>query len=1060
MNFTINPKPIIRREMLTAKRKVDTATSLFDLDVSVGEKVFINDRNVDYELIRDARGQYLDLQSETLADDSQNYVSITGASLGGDFSPIPVGTEIEFWVRLDEITTASNVPYMVRFGGSYRVGFMMSSGFIRFRPNWISVGGGVSTLADNGDGLVRVTTASAHGRNSGDTVYLTGVTGGSTITNLYYEVTVINSTTLDLQGSAFTGTPTGGTINQYIKFIVYDEDGIIQDTEDLATDVWYRVVLTTQNTTITLDGTGLHIGPYYRAARIHIRDFRITTPSDTIYWDFSTGLLTSTEYATTKTLVTDPDAVAGKVQFVDDELLGNDLDYIEQTSPYLLYRIKPQGGFVTPENFGASKQYNTANINDSVDATVAIQACIDSPYNVLIDGYYYVKDTLKVPLPKTIELIGSSDGTELAGRDETLGCLYQGSVPTDMFHIFSGAVHISGGLLDFRNCRYDTANAHLAAYYVPPVAIRYCFWANLIQNGSVTTTMIGEETETRKYNCGHIGVFFDNSRVHSGDPQTDTSGYGEMHYVYFKIECRFMYDIVDARLGEPYQDYTDIIAHASMGGFKVTTATLDEATTPDTWYISTTSSSYTVANDAWRILTLKWGTHSHFTIKVTSGGSSLVTLINQAIVDAGYSTDTSLASTTPAFKAETRVGGGTNQAFTIRSNQSTFKLTCCRPCLPTVFNYDLRDIGCKMGGVWETADNSNIDIFVQTGAVLSKAGTTIDGSEPSEWDYPKVTLSGENNSFDIYSIDLGKGNTTSPIYKTNIKAWKDIGETNEPIGESITSLNFGQAVTNRTHANVKGIIRNHRNFSHTRYHVGSGRDGFIGMLDNALLLANERYAVTTTIYDNTGFNLDTVGTASGEAGATATPSHATIANSASLFDTGGSLYQITYDSAFDEELDFIEVVIGSFGGSAELMSLFLEIYSTNRPRRIQVILTGSGGAALREFDLIGSSNNWLSFDGFNQNNTTSVILRLIGVKDKTAVVQLSQFAGKDKLSRHGLNPFLSIAGGTRIYNTTEFEGLKIKDGGSTYRTIVPQDATAITDYASLRAALIDAGIIY
>ena len=988
MSLPTNVNRIVERALLPTLKKVATASELFSLDdVVVGDKVFVNDRNVDFELISNERGQYIDIEATNTS--YTNRLIITGATLtASGFNVLPQNTVIEVWAR---IATGSDLPVAaqdIRLNNAYYFGFYESSGSFR--------------------AAVHAATSAAH---------------------------------LELNS-------------------VEDEDGVIQDPDDLEKGVWYKLTVTVIHASgITISsGNNLLVGCMGQAAETsnrHYHSLRITKPdTSTILWDFEAGSLEASVASTAFTVV-------GTVPFEDNELLGNDLDLIEQASPYLLYRIKPIGGYVTPENFGAVKQYNNANIDAGVDATEAIQACIDSPYNVLIDGYYYTADTLKVATPKLIQLLGSSDGTQVNGRDETLGCLYQGTTPADMFHIFSGGVNINGGLIDFRNCIYDTDDANLAAYYVQPRAFRYCFWANLIQGGSITTTIIGDEDRTKVYNGGHVCVGFDNSRVFDGDPETDTNGYGEMHYVDFKIEGRFLHSIIEARLGEPYQDYTDIIGHSSMGGFKVTTATLDEATDPDTWYISTTTSDYAVINNAWRILTLKWGTSSHFTIKVTSNGTAgnLVDKINQAIVDAGYSTDTSLASTTPAFKAESRVGGGTNQAFTIRSNQSTFKLTCCRPCLPTVFNYDLRDIGCKMTGWFETADNATMKLFSQTAEVLGEATEVIDGSTPNEYSLPKLKLIGSANRVDIKTVDLGKVGTGYPDFRTNLESFHNSGDDNQIVDNSIDSLNLGQAELYETPANISGIIRNHRHFSHTRYHVGTGRDGFIGALDNVLMLAHRKWTVTSKVYDNDGtFDFDQLTEASGlldgagpariDGSLLEDASHATIQYDDNLFDITVPLCTITYGNDFDEELDFIEIVISGMTGNPDFLCGFLELSTINRPRRVQLIAIGNA-SEIKEYNLVGSNNDWLPFDGFNSQQTTKLILRLIGVKDKSKTVQLAQLAGSNKAFRSATSPFVSIAGGNRVYGQEDFDNLRLKDAAGDFEQLIPQAEGTITTVADV-----------
>jgi hypothetical protein len=71
----------------------------------------------------------------------------------------------------------------------------------------------ISGCANNGSGLIRVTTSSAHGLSTGNTIFVEGVTGTTEANNLYnskWVVTVIDSTHVDLQNSAFSNTYVSG----------------------------------------------------------------------------------------------------------------------------------------------------------------------------------------------------------------------------------------------------------------------------------------------------------------------------------------------------------------------------------------------------------------------------------------------------------------------------------------------------------------------------------------------------------------------------------------------------------------------------------------------------------------------------------------------------------------------------------------------------------------------------------------------------------------------------------------------------------------------------------
>lgn len=67
----------------------------------------------------------------------------------------------------------------------------------------------VSGAANNGSGLIRITTSVAHGWATGDRINVYGVVG-TTEANGVWTITVITTTTFDLQGSTFTNAYTSG----------------------------------------------------------------------------------------------------------------------------------------------------------------------------------------------------------------------------------------------------------------------------------------------------------------------------------------------------------------------------------------------------------------------------------------------------------------------------------------------------------------------------------------------------------------------------------------------------------------------------------------------------------------------------------------------------------------------------------------------------------------------------------------------------------------------------------------------------------------------------------
>lgn len=67
----------------------------------------------------------------------------------------------------------------------------------------------VANAADNGSGLIRITTSTPHGRTTSDVVYIADVVG-VTAANGRWVITVIDGSTFDLQGSTFAGAYTSG----------------------------------------------------------------------------------------------------------------------------------------------------------------------------------------------------------------------------------------------------------------------------------------------------------------------------------------------------------------------------------------------------------------------------------------------------------------------------------------------------------------------------------------------------------------------------------------------------------------------------------------------------------------------------------------------------------------------------------------------------------------------------------------------------------------------------------------------------------------------------------
>lgn len=81
----------------------------------------------------------------------------------------------------------------------------------------------VSAIANNGSGLIRVTTSAAHGLTTGDRVEVLNVLG-TLEANGKWTVTVIDPTNIDLQDSNFvTAYTSGGTVHKQANYLAIDQ---------------------------------------------------------------------------------------------------------------------------------------------------------------------------------------------------------------------------------------------------------------------------------------------------------------------------------------------------------------------------------------------------------------------------------------------------------------------------------------------------------------------------------------------------------------------------------------------------------------------------------------------------------------------------------------------------------------------------------------------------------------------------------------------------------------------------------------------------------------------
>jgi hypothetical protein len=92
---------------------------------------------------------------------------------------------------------------------------------------------------------------------------------------------------------------------------------------------------------------------------------------------------------------------------------------------------------------------------------------------------------------------------------------------------------------------------------------------------------------------------------------------------------------------------------------------------------------------------------------------------------------------------------------------------------------------------------------------------------------------------------------------------------------------------------------------------------------------------------------------------------------------------------------------------------------------------------------LNSSQKFLVFDGFNQNNTSEVRLRLVGVKDKSQTVNLLAFMGRNKVQWPATLPYLTTAGG-RIWGDTKTHGLLVRKPNGSFARISIDNSNNLT----------------
>lgn len=145
----------------------------------------------------------------------QAYIELNGIRLSGGNRTLTIGS-LQGLVRIystddvviDNLEAYSQQSHLLVFAGNRRVNI---GGNVRLH-DWghPSNGIAITNAVNNGSGLIRLTVSSTSTMTTGDTRIVNEVTG-VTAANGTWTVTVINGTTVDLQGSAFAGVFSGSS---------------------------------------------------------------------------------------------------------------------------------------------------------------------------------------------------------------------------------------------------------------------------------------------------------------------------------------------------------------------------------------------------------------------------------------------------------------------------------------------------------------------------------------------------------------------------------------------------------------------------------------------------------------------------------------------------------------------------------------------------------------------------------------------------------------------------------------------------------------------------------
>jgi hypothetical protein len=664
----------------------------------------------------------------------------------------------------------------------------------------------------------------------------------------------------------------------------------------------------------------------------------------------------------------------------------------------------------------------------------------------------------------------------------TVGCLYTGRDPVDLFRIFTSGFNLVGGLIYVANTRYrlvDNPNLTdyhtLTPYYVPPKVFTYYHYFIDIIGGYLETNITGDDDEVAHYNAGHIGRFLDNSRWPESIEKVKPVGFAEAHSLKAKLRCKSLYAYTYETVDEPFQDFSSRLK--TLGHYAANPADKTYNTgSHNGWignqpvnlgpgvYAVNSPSDYTIGTGRAQRFSIRWGTSQIRNILVRwTSSADFWEFLDAALQDAGFPTGVT-------FRA-TSLPSGTNQSFRIVSNQSSFEIRTYRGSTAAWHDVDVFGWYCKTGMLGMT-NASRYKLDLQPGRTLGTSGDPVQTGldiDHSELGFPCVTVQSGGYSLDLTTVDIGRFPDSNQISVI------DYGD-NEYVGAaSDRTRRFSAHQINGTPTSSGIDLKNPSRLIYTNVVGSTGTGSFIGPLENILYYAHRRATATIRTFRNlTGaFDFSYPAPATGRPEVIQDDSLTVISSGAG--GTGVGVFEniftdellglyVLYNEGFNPDLDFVEIEITNFsqyGATPSVFGHYLEWGPYWTPKRMQVMQVASTNSGSRMYDMAQMTRQWIWTGTLTTFGNTSLLLRLIGCKNKLRRFNLLTWQAVNRNFRNMQKPYLTIGGGARIYNTTEFEGLKIKGPDESYRSVVPQPSPPMNPTnEQLRQALLAAGIFY